>query len=278
MTRINYKNARNGKIFLGMALIIMGSIFFLERMGLYFPDWVISWPMFLIAFGAYKGYGQQFRKPWPIILIIVGSLFLLDDIFPRLDFSGLFWPVIFIAIGAFLILGRNKSSWKDQWREQWKSEKDPFEWNKTAPDNDPHHDPYARPSFSKETGDAFSAFGDVETSSSTEDYIDSVSVFGHVKKNIVSKAFKGGEIVNFMGGAEINLIQADFTGRIVLDVTQVFGGTKIIVPPHWQVNSEMAAIFGGTEDKRPLHPNTDSTKILVIKGTSVFGGIDIRSY
>jgi predicted membrane protein len=84
-----------------------------------------------------------------------------------------------------------------------------------------------------------------------------------------------------MGGAEIVLTQSDLnSSRVELEITQVFGGTKIIVPPHWKVSSDLVAIFGGIEDRRPLMSNQaiSDEKHLVIKGTSIFGGIDIRSY
>jgi predicted membrane protein len=61
-------------------------------------------------------------------------------------------------------------------------------------------------------------------------------------------------------------------------VVQVFGGTKIIVPANWTVHSEMVAIFGGIEDKRPPQLNVAAEKVLVIVGTSLFGGIDIKSF
>jgi len=115
--------------------------------------------------------------------------------------------------------------------------------------------------------------------SSGDDVIDSTSIFGGVKKMITSKDFKGGEIVCFMGGAEYNLSQADITGPISIDIMQVFGGTKLIVPPHWEIKTETVAIFAGIEDKRPVQPGAfDPNKILVLKGTTIFGGIEIKSY
>jgi hypothetical protein len=107
-------------------------------------------------------------------------------------------------------------------------------------------------------------------------------VFGGVKKNIISKNFRGGETVTIFGGTEINLTQADVNGGVVLDLTQIFGGTKLIVPPHWRIQSkDMVAIFGGVDDKRPLLSNAsteETNKVLILKGTCIFGGIDIRSY
>ena len=112
-----------------------------------------------------------------------------------------------------------------------------------------------------------------------DDYLDTVSVFGGVKKTILSKDFKGGEVVNIFGGAELDFTQADITGRVILDITQIFGGTKIIIPSHWQVVSDIAAVFGSIDDKRmrsTAAPNSE--KILVLKGVSIFAGVDIRSY
>ena len=43
----------------------------------------------------------------------------------------------------------------------------------------------------------------------------------------------------------------------------------------------MVAIFGGVEDKRPQLADTSTVnpnKVLVLKGTCIFGGIDIKSY
>jgi predicted membrane protein len=111
------------------------------------------------------------------------------------------------------------------------------------------------------------------------DFIDSTSIFGGTKKVILSKNFKGGDITCFMGGAELDLSQADIKSPVVLDVTQIFGGTKIIVPPTWDVKSEVAAVFGGIEDKRRiLTGNLNPDKVVILRGTSIFGGIEIKSY
>jgi hypothetical protein len=111
--------------------------------------------------------------------------------------------------------------------------------------------------------------------------LDSVNIFGGLKKNIISKDFQGGEIVTIFGGSELNLTQADVTGRITLEVTQIFGGIKLIVPPHWRIQSEeLVSIFGGVDDKRPIlaNPTYDEHRVLVLRGTNIFGGIDIKSY
>ena len=117
---------------------------------------------------------------------------------------------------------------------------------------------------------------------SGDDHLDSTVIFGGVKKNIISKNFRGGEAVTVFGGTEINLTQADVSGPIVLDLTQVFGGTKLIVPPHWKIQSQdLVCILGGVEDKRPIMSDPSSvsdSKVLVLKGTCILGWIDIKSF
>jgi predicted membrane protein len=82
-----------------------------------------------------------------------------------------------------------------------------------------------------------------------------------------------------MGGADINLGQADIQGEVVLDVTAVFGGVKIVLPSNWKVVSEMSAVFGGIEDKRQVvEDNARMDKLLILRGTSVFGGIEIKNF
>jgi predicted membrane protein len=103
--------------------------------------------------------------------------------------------------------------------------------------------------------------------------------FGSVKKIILSKNFKGGEINCFMGCSEINLMKADIQKPITLEVNTVFGGAKLIIPSNWDVKNEVTAVFGGIEDKRIINSGiTDPQKIIVLKGTCVFGGIEIAIY
>jgi hypothetical protein len=108
--------------------------------------------------------------------------------------------------------------------------------------------------------------------------LDSVSVFGS-SKSVISKDFKGGEMVTIFGGSELNMMQADINGIVTVEVVQIFGGTKLVVPSHWRIKtSEVVSVFGGIDDKRPINSAFDDTKILNLKGVSIFGGIDIRSY
>lgn len=114
-----------------------------------------------------------------------------------------------------------------------------------------------------------------------ESFFDATAIFGGVKKNVITKDFKGGDITSIFGGSEVILTQADINGSAVLDVTTIFGGSKIIVPSNWSVKSDdLTAILGGFEDKRAImaNANPDPNKVLILKGTVMFGGIEIKSF
>ena len=88
--------------------------------------------------------------------------------------------------------------------------------------------------------------------------------------------FTGTEATTVFGGYKLDLRDAHMPkGRAVLDVTTIFGGTQIIVPDDWNVVVEGHAIFGGFEDKT-RHP-AESADELIVRGYTVFGGVQIRN-
>lgn len=111
------------------------------------------------------------------------------------------------------------------------------------------------------------------------DAIDSTAIFGGTKNNVISKNFKGGEISTMFGGTDINLTQADFEGTVVIQSSTAFGGVNILAPAHWNIQTEVVCIFGGIEDNRPQPAQGfDKTKTLVLKGTCIFGGVEVKSF
>jgi predicted membrane protein len=121
--------------------------------------------------------------------------------------------------------------------------------------------------------------GHVQQSNSDE-YIDDVLVFSGAERIVTTEAFKGGKSVNVFGGSSYNLSRCQLAeGAQVLEVVCVFGGTKIIVPPTWNVKVEVASVLGGFEDKRKFTNDPISAEnTLIIKGVAVFGGGEIASF
>jgi len=65
-----------------------------------------------------------------------------------------------------------------------------------------------------------------------------------------------------------------------LHIDAIFGGAEIRVPDTWLVSYQGATMFGGVEDKsrlrRPEDPNS-KRKVLLITGSIVFGGLEIKN-
>ncbi|GAB3934388.1 LiaF transmembrane domain-containing protein [Mucilaginibacter myungsuensis] len=280
-----YKNIpQTGKAFAGVILLAIGLVYLLEETNLfYIPDWVISFPMFMIALGVYIGAKNDFKRPVPLIIIAIGALSLLDDIFPRADFSRAIWPMILVGVGFWLIYGRKNQTAGSIFGKHKVGRTDPFKnaefSDPFAPKPTPNFDTAFDPNYDPNAPAADQPAGSTPPPYMGDNHIDTVSVFGGVKRTILSKTFKGGEIVNVFGGTDLDLTQADIQGQVIVEITQLFGGIKLIIPPHWQVTSDVAAVFSSVDDKRrnmgtPLSPD----KILVIKGVSIFAGVDIRSF
>jgi Cell wall-active antibiotics response 4TMS YvqF len=239
-------------IWTGLFLLLIGGIALAKSFGVPIPRWLFSWQMLLIGIGLFSGFKKGFRDGGWFVPIIIGGIFLINDYVLLGDMRKHIWPLILIVVGLFFILRPRRSN---KWKECFEKK------NPT--------------SGGIETITPLS-----ETNFSQDDVLDSTAIFGGTKKVILSKNFKGGELVNIFGGAEIDFTQADIHGTAELDVTAIFGGATLIVPSHWVIKQEAVTIFGGISDKRKnIAAYTDGPgKALLIKGTVLFGGIEIKSY
>jgi hypothetical protein len=251
---------KDGKVVTGVFFLIVGALLLANKMGAGIPDWLFSWPCILILIGIYTGVKHRFQNFGWVIMVGVGTLFLINNEFVDLKLHDYIVPIVFIGLGLMFIT-RPRHRWRgaDHWknREQWKKK-----WDDKM----------------KDYGYTSTIQPDAINTTDGE-FIEVNSVFGSAKKIIFSKNFKGGEINCFMGGAEIDLTQADIQGPVIIEANLVFGGAKLIIPPHWDVKMEVTSVFAGMEDKRPLvATKIDPAKVLIIKGTSVFAGMEIKSY
>ena len=133
---------------------------------------------------------------------------------------------------------------------------------------------------SRRHGGGGSYFGGHKRTSSGEDWLDDVTVFGGGDKIISSQKFKGGKITHIFGGSKIDFTRAKLApGRNHLEVIMIFGGTKLILPESWDVKVEVTSVFGGFSDKRVKSiVVADNDRSLHISGVSVFGGGEIVNY
>lgn len=254
-----FRGSRGSRIWSGIVLIGAGVLLLAYKMGAPIPAWIFTWPVLLIAIGILSGIGSKFRNPGSVIMILIGTVFLADQSIPGIDFHNYLVPVILIGLGLIFIF-RPKHS-QCQRRERFLGRAG-------------RGDRRGMRSFDSPADSAADA-----SANDDGEYIDVQAIFGGIKKNIQSKNFKGGEIISFMGGSEINFMQSDIQHPVVLEVNNVFGGTKLIIPANWDVKNEISAVFGGVEDKRSFNNSIpDSEKRILLKGACVFGGIEVTNY
>lgn len=246
----NRTNRNSNRAFAGILLVGVGAILLLHNMNFFFfPHWLFTWPMILIIWGIYIAVRHGFRNNGWIIFIGLGGFFLIHESFPEIGTEPFFWPVALMALGLLFILRPRRSCRADQADDGYKG--------------------------------GFTREGDTDTGSITDDgseYIRISSVFSGVSRKILSKNFQGGTINCVFGGTEVDLTQADINGRVVIKIEQVFGGVKLMVPPNWTVLSEIDGVFHGMDDKRRSATMVNPDKVLVLRGSNVFAGIEIRSY
>lgn len=250
----NQRHQRN-RILAGIILVGIGIVLFADKMGVFLPPWLLTWPMLLIVAGIYSGFKHNFSNATWIILVLVGGIFLWDEMMLDVSLKPFTIPIILVGAGLITIL-RPRFGWGSG-RERLRERR----WNRSADTE--------TTAFNK----AFEEAGPLN-----DDYIDINCVFSGVKKTVLSKTFKGGRISCVFGGAELDLTKADIQGTAVLQLHEVMGGVTLVVPSNWSVRNNIDGIFHGVDDSRGSQVHTDADKLLVLQGSAVMAGVEIKSY
>jgi predicted membrane protein len=235
------KNKVMKKIVFALLVIAAGVLLLAFNLG-YLPaeyrHIIFSWQVLLVAIGLINLAG---RDNWIVglVLIFVGGFFIIPKIHVfPFNFEALFWPALLILGGCLFIIAIAT-------RRTWH----------------PGH------------------FNDQKISESG--FINESNIFSGNKHKITSQEFKGGKVSNIFGGTELDLTQAKLApGENILEISCIFGGVSLTVPADWTVRLEVSSIMGGFNDKRN-HYNKDtqtSDRELVIKGSAIFGGGDMKDY
>jgi len=233
-----YDRNMNARLLIGAVLIIFGSLFILDNYG-------------LIDFDV-----PYYIWSWETVFILIGLVLLVSSRhkLPGFIFAGIglfnlfpeFWPLSLIVIGLYLILRKNSKKNYDIFIGKYESDKGNKSGTKINPDK-----------------------------------IEDVSIFGGSTKTFTTHNFQGGEITAIFGGSEINLIESSLAeGTQLLEITTIFGGSTLIIPNDWNVELDIVPIFGGFSDKRIKDPNLTrpTDRKLIIKGTLIFGGGEIKNF
>ncbi|HEX7583058.1 MAG TPA: DUF5668 domain-containing protein [Prolixibacteraceae bacterium] len=241
---MEHNRSSNKRFVFGIVLIVLGVILILERLNL-IPESVVSmllsWQMLLVGIGVLSLIGGN--RTAGIILIVIGGFFMIPELItvPH-EIRRIYWPLILVAIGIAVLLRQRDHS------------------KITVGENPPFIDPN---DHSVNTFDDFVIFGGRE-------------IF------INSQALAGGKATSIFGGIEFDLRKASLQpGGAVIDCVSLFGGCGFKIPMDWNVKNEVTTIFGAFTDKRGDTYNDryyDPSKTIVIKGISMFGGIEVKHF
>jgi len=244
------------RFYFGVILIAVGVILILERLNLIpesMADMLISWQMLLVGVGVLSLIGGN--RTAGTVMIVIGATFMIPELItvPH-EVRRIYWPLILVAIGVSILLRR---------RDHQKLDKgnDPINTN-------PNGNATSSPN-SGYTTDSFNTF---------DDFV----IFGGREIFVNSQALTGGKATSIFGGIEFDLRKASLQpGGAVIDCVSVFGGCGFKIPMDWNVRNEVTTIFGAFTDKRGDTYNDryyDPSKTLVIKGISLFGGIEVKHF
>jgi predicted membrane protein len=240
-----HKQKRMKKIVVGIFLLTAGLLLLGFNTGHLDPTYrhiIFSWPVLLIAIGIINFCDRS--SFWAgVILTSIGTFFLIPHLYVfNFNFIHLFWPVLLIIFGVVLILKRT------------------FFHSFFVHKHNRHG----------------------QTTSKIEDgYIDHSNIFSGSHQIVQPCEFKGGKINNVFGGAKIDLTRTTLAaGDNVLEISCVFGGVELIVPSNWKIQTQVSSIMGAFNDKRYSANNqpADSDRKLIIKGSTVFGGGEVKSF
>lgn len=234
------RNPNSTRVILGLAFVFTGALLLirLTNISLPFdlPDFLFTWPMILIVLGAFFFFTRENRTTG-VILFVIGAVFLL-----QFEFGIKTKTIIQYAVPVILLAAGAALIFPRKYGKK-------------------------KGLFSREIKDS-------------ADSLHAVHIFSGGTRRINSESFQGGEVVCIFGGAEVYFNDTILEqGGAVLNVTCIFGGCEISVPDDWTIRTETTTILAGIEDKRHKLRSSrqpDPEKVLIIKGTLLFSGLEIK--
>lgn len=91
-----------------------------------------------------------------------------------------------------------------------------------------------------------------------------------------AKGLRSGEVLAFMGGAELDLRRATIVDGATLRLRAVMGGIDVIVPTGWRVEVATSAFMGGIDNRTDPDADPDGP-LLLIEALAVMGGIAVHA-
>lgn len=193
---------------------------------------------------------------WPVILIILGVVRVFQ---PRHEGQRVF-GVVMIGLGIFFqlqTLGLTDLRFRDLWPVIlvfiggaliWRAFERGRSLEGPPPDTSPHQSDFA--------------------------------MMGGVHRVVESADYRGGDATAIMGAVELDLRGSKIANPpAALDIFALWGGVEITVPQEWKVDIQATPILGGIENKTRsvARDSAGPEQVLVVRGTALMGGIEIKN-
>jgi predicted membrane protein len=237
---IRSRGCRNrgwGGLIPGAIILAVGIIFLLDSLGYVRARHFLQFWPMILIFVGISKVARRDSRIWGALVLLFGIFLQLSELGIGHFSWGQFWPLLLIAGGAMAI------------------------WSAIQ----------ARRLMSTAASDT----------TDPRDTLDESAIFGGIEKRLNSREFRGGRLQAIFGGIELDLRDADMLGNeAVIHANAIFGGIEMRVPETWFVATRGQGVFGGFSDSTRFSPAADPEKpkkTLIVLGTSLFGGVEIRN-
>jgi len=237
---IRSRGCRNrgwGGLIPGAIILAVGIIFLLDSLGYVRARHFLQFWPMILIFVGIAKIARRDSRIWGALVLLFGIFLQLSELGIGHFSWGQFWPLLLIAGGAMAM------------------------WSAIQARR-------LMPTASSDTTDP-------------RDTLDESAIFGGIEKRLNSREFRGGRLQAIFGGIELDLRDADMLGNeAVIHANAIFGGIEMRVPETWFVATRGQGVFGGFSDSTRFLPPADPEKpkkTLIVLGTSLFGGVEIRN-
>ncbi|MFI5372494.1 MAG: LiaI-LiaF-like domain-containing protein [Candidatus Eisenbacteria bacterium] len=251
-------NSLSARVIFGIILISLGTLWTLDSFGVLDASAVLRWwPLVLVVLGVQRltGIGHRRSPVWGGILTVGGMLMLSDNAGWLHVTSGAIWSLALIGFGIMMLrpsaLGQMVYVGGVRAGRRRRSRLDDRNIHIGVGEVGPVEDPSSR--------------------------LQVFSMWSHIIRRVTSQQFQHAEVSAVMGGVRLDLRPAKpVEGGATVDLSVVWGGIEIIVPPTLLVVNEASVLIGGISDQTRQTVN-DSRDILILRGAVVMGGVELKN-
>jgi hypothetical protein len=250
------------QVVFGLAIVFFGLLLTAKNLNMVGPlgNAIRFWPLAFTAFGIallLEEGSSSSRRLFGGALVVGGLWQTANTAFGLGIYIEDYWPMVLVGVGVLLVLRAISPSTPPA--EDYTNMGAPMGGAASMP-------AAASPSLSSPATDT----------SARDETINAFAFMGGVRRNIISPAFRGGNVTAIMGGVVLDLRQSQAVGgETVVEVFAIWGGIEVKVPPDWQVVNEISPIMGGVEDRSAHTPPTRHR--LVLKGVVLMAGVEVKS-